>query len=249
MYTVLVVWLLAKINLWEKSLLKDTILWFCFAGFATLMESVTAKHNSVSFSRIVADNIKVIIILEFLVNTYTFPLGVELVIVPILAFSAMVDAYAEYKGEHTVVKLMKGLQVVLGLAILIGVTAQAISDFANLGTFDTIRAVGLAPLLSILFLPFLYVFLLYSTYDLLFVMLKVGPEKDKSLRRYAKLAVIRHCGANLSKLQRFDRSHRSDFIGIHNANEVDKLFAPESLSRGPRANNCDDTQPYKKSAG
>ncbi|WP_338825518.1 hypothetical protein MHOCP_10940 [Moorella humiferrea] len=93
-YTLAVVRLLAAIGLWKVSLLKDTIVWLCVNAMAMMIRFITSDDAENIFQKVLTDSFKCIIVLEFLVNTYTFSLPTELVLVPILALIAMVDVIA-----------------------------------------------------------------------------------------------------------------------------------------------------------
>ena len=69
LYTAATVILLTKINLWNVSLLKDTIVWFCVVAMSMMMRFVTSDEVENIFQKILTDSIKIIIVLEFLVNT------------------------------------------------------------------------------------------------------------------------------------------------------------------------------------
>ena len=100
LYTASLVAALNAANFWTMSLLKDTILWFCFAGVVLAFRFVMATNNVNVFSTIVVDNIKVILVFEFFINTYTFSLPVELVIIPCLSLLAIVDVVASTDEKH-----------------------------------------------------------------------------------------------------------------------------------------------------
>lgn len=59
-------------------------------------------------------------------------------------------------------------QMVIGIVILAITVSRAISNFQNLLSLDTFRSIALAPLLSLLFTPFVYVMVLISKYELVF---------------------------------------------------------------------------------
>ena len=94
LYVAVVVTLLATIGFWKIYLLKDTIVWFCVVAIAMVMRFVTSEDSEKILLKVLSDNIKIIIFIEFLVNTYTFSLPAELVILPVVALVAALDAVA-----------------------------------------------------------------------------------------------------------------------------------------------------------
>jgi hypothetical protein len=225
LYTAAIVALLATVSFWNISLLKDTIVWFCVSAMAMMMRFVTSRDPGNIFRKVLVDNIKVIIVLEFLVNTYTFPLVVELILVPVLTFVAMLGAFADYDKKYSAVsKLIKGLQVVVGFVILGIVVSRAISDLQNLKSLDTFRSIALAPVLCLLFSPFLYAVVLMSKYEQVFLRLNLGREKETKLRRYARRRILAHAGLSLKRLQQLLRNHAADIMRLETEADVDRLL-------------------------
>lgn len=230
LYTAGIVWLLYVTNLWNVALLKDTIIWFCFSDAALAFSILSSQHEENVFSRTLSDNVKVVVVLEFLVNTYTFSLPVELALVPFATFVAMMDVIARADARYSAVaKITTGLQAVIGVAILIVAVVKAVANFESLQTVDSIRQVLLAPVLSVLFAPLIYFMLLYTKYDLLFIRLGMGSEMDRSVKRYARRRLIRYLGMNVQKVNTFIRAHALDLMRIKSREDVDKLLGTGGL--------------------
>jgi len=224
LYTAVAVILLHAVDMWNVSLLKDTIVWFCVIAMAMMMRFVTSDNVENIFQKILTDSIKIVIILEFLVNTYTFSLPVELVIVPVLTVIAMLDAFASSDKQYSMVaKLAQGVQIVIGFLILAIALTRAISHLHNLKTLDTVRSIALAPLLSLLFSPFLYVMVLSSKYELVFLRLDLGMEKERGLKRYARCRILLYAGLSLRKLQHILKNNTADLMHIQTKADVDRL--------------------------
>ena len=225
LYTAAAAMLLSVINFWNICLLKDTIAWFCLSSIIMTMNFVTAKEDKNIFRKILVDSIKIVVVLEFLVNTYTFPLAAELVIVPILSFIAMVDFLANTDEKYSAVaKLTGALQVVFGLAILAFVASRVISDLHSLQNFDTIRSIILSPLFSVLLFPFIYVMVLISKYELVFLRLDFGSKKDRRLKRYAWRRILMYARFSLRKLQKLLNCHAIDLMHVDSKTDIDNLL-------------------------
>ena len=225
LYVTGMVALLTAIGIWEVDLLKDTIVWFFVGAMAIMMRFATADDTDNIFRKILADSIRIVILLEFIVNTYTFPLVVELVLVPLLTFIAMIDVVADMNEEHAIVaKLAKGIQMVAGFVIL-GIAAnRAFADFQNLKSLDTFRSIALAPLLSVLMFPFIYIMLVISKYELVFIRLNFGGEKTRRLKRYARRQIMIHAGLSLRHLQYLLTNHMVDLMHIEKESDVDSFL-------------------------
>jgi hypothetical protein len=237
LYTAAIVRVMAAIYLWEISLLKDTIVWFFACALVFVARYVTSKDNDNIFQKVITESVTLIVILEFLANTYTFPLLAELVIIPVLTLIGMTNAYASVHEEHAKVeKFTKGLLTIAGLVILANAVMRAVADFHNLGSMDTIRSIALAPLLSTLFTPFLYLLVLASNYEQLFIRLNIGAEKSKEVKRYARRQIIKYVGLRMSRLYHLLRNHAFDLMRVQTNDDVDRLLAqaiiPSTQSTG-----------------
>ena len=225
-YTILEVALLASIRAWQVGLLKDTILWFCFTGLALLMNAVTSSHKENTFLEVLRANVKVIILITFLLNTYTLPLLGELVLVPCITLFTLLATFADAKKEyHQVAKFMNGILAVAGFGLLAWAVSNAVSDWHGLAKFATLQKLALPPLLSILFTPFLFAAVLFSAYETLFTKLRIGREKNPKVIRYAKWRILRVFGLRLSKLQEFSTQNAWALTRIETRQDVDQLLA------------------------
>jgi len=164
---------------------------------------VTSETDQNLFRKVIVYTIKIVIIIEFFVNTYTFSLVGELVLIPVVAFIVILEVFANTDEKYSsVAKLMNGLLIIIGLVILIFTISNVVSDYKNFVSLDTLRKFLLPPLLTFLFLPCTYFILLFSTYEQLFVQLNLGYEKSKKLKRYAKREIKKHCLLSLKKVKK-----------------------------------------------
>lgn len=217
---------LKAIGIWQADLLKDTIIWFCFGAAAMLARFVTANRPGNAFRETIADNLKVVILVEFLVNTYTFPLAVELALVLLLSFVAILGAVADTKKEFNAAsKVLKGVQAILGMTILAAAVHRAWADWQNLESLDTLRSVALAPILTVSLLPFLYLLVLYAKYEIVFVRLDFGPPMPHGLKRYAHMRILMHAGLHLGRLENLLDGHMADLAFARTESEVDRALS------------------------
>lgn len=231
LYTTVLVAALRAAGLWNVALLKDTVLWFCFAGIVTAFDFVTSRAKDDVFLKILIDNLKVVLLLEFLVNTYTLSLLGELVLVPVLTIIVTLDAVAKTDPKYAAVsKLLTVLLVVIGFTFLTFAVVEAISDYKNLQNWDTARSLLLAPALSILLSPFIYVLLLVTNYEVLFYKLDIGTKKEASLKRYAKRRMLAHLRCSVRRLRAFLRAHSLKLSGIRTRADLDEIL--QSLVQG-----------------
>jgi len=213
------------IGFWQPGLTKDTVLWLSFSAFALVLDFVTSDRDENVFGKIFFDNVKAVILIEFLVNTYTFSFVGELVFVPLVTFIFILDAVARKDDKYAqVARFTGGLLAVIGLAVFAFAISKAIADYRNIVSLDTVRSVALAPILSLAFLPFIYILLLVSTYEQVFLRLNLGQGKAADVMRYARRRIMLRYGLHLKQLRAFLRGHALDLMLIRTTTDVDDLL-------------------------
>jgi len=218
--------LLAAVGVWRISLLKDTIVWFCASAMAMAMRLLTSKAEDDIFWKVIAENFRVVILLEFLVNTYTFSLPAELVLMPSITLIVVLSEFASaYKQHAQVARFTQGIPAFVGFAILGIAGVRAVSDLTTLGSVESLRSVSLAPLLSLLFIPCLYALVLTARYNEVFGRLNLGGEKDPRVKRYARRRIRGYVRLSMRKMNLLLRNHAADLVRIRTEDDVDRMLA------------------------
>jgi len=225
LYVLAVVVGLRALGVWSVDLLKDTIVWLCFTAVAMMVRFCTTPNSQSAFREVATDSLKIAVLLEFLVNTYTFPLIVELTLVPLVACIAVRDAIAHTKdGYARAARLTTAVLTVLGLTILGNAIGRAIADWREVGSLDRVRSVAIAPLLSLLLLPFMYGMLVHMKYEQVFLRLDLGTDKTPRVKRYARRRIVRHARLSLRRLDHLLRNHPADLMHVKNDAGVDEIL-------------------------
>ena len=224
-YTTGIVLFLQVIGFWTSGLLKDTVLWFIFTGVATGFSAISLNNAESIAGRIVRDSVSVIILLEFLSNTYTFSLPVELVLIPVLFIIVALDAVADVQMSGTkVASFTKGLMGVAGLALIVGIVVQAIGNPSEISQGSPIRSILLAPVLSVAFIPCAVAVYLLSAYDMLFTRLRMGRTKSKDVVRYARRQLIQTLGIQPRRVRDFLATKATDLMRVQTRADVDRII-------------------------
>jgi hypothetical protein len=169
-YIVAMVLAFKKMGFWDASATKDTILWTLGSAFATYFSLNKVAQDSAYFKNVILDNIKFVLILEFVVNLYSFSLPAELIVIPIVSFIVMANVLAVSKPEYKQVsKLFNFILGVFGLYLLAFTFREIVLDFQNFATLKNLRDFFLPPLFSIVLLPFVYVVALLIQYESFFI--------------------------------------------------------------------------------
>jgi hypothetical protein len=201
-YSSSIIYLLFKFGFWETTLLKDSIYWFVGSGFIILINLNRASKEEGFFRKIFSDNIKLFLILEFIVNFHQFSLTTELILFPVLVVLAVLQGVAESKDETKKLKtLIEWIFATVGL-IVFGLSLWDIwSDFQGFGNIYNLESFLLPLVLSISFIPYAYGVALYMNLETLFIRLEILI-KDKTDLRYAKLRSVIRSRLNLGVLKR-----------------------------------------------
>lgn len=171
-YMFVIVFFLDKLNCWDISLLKGTILWTLFVAFPLFFKANKANQDKYYFKILIKENLKIILILEFLTNLYVFNLIAELVFLPIMLVLGGMSAIAETKKSFLPAKkFVDYVFGILGIILIIFVFYNLINDFESFANIDNLKSFLLPFFLTILFLPAIYFQALYMNYDSTFTRL------------------------------------------------------------------------------
>ncbi len=204
-YLALEVLLLRHWNLWDISLLKDTIYWFCLTGFILLAKFMGEKKDVGFFKKTLLQCFAVAVFLQFLLNLYTFPLWGELIFIPVTAILAIMTTIAESDPKYEPArKLFDGIISLIGVVMVIYLIQMTWLHYSELSPSNLMLSVLLPLLLTILFFPFLYFAKLVANYEMFFVRLGFHISNDDNLLNHTRLKTLMHCHINLQRLDRFE---------------------------------------------
>ncbi len=222
-YIACVIWGLKALAVWKIDHIPLTFLWCVCVAFVMLFDFQKANDQNF-FENSVKDNIKGLVFLEFFVNFYVFNFWVEFMIVPIFTIIGGMKAIAERNKEYEIVnKLLNYILVGTGSFLILYAAYKVVTDFENFATIQNFESFYIPILLSILFIPFVYIAALFAAYETFFIRMQFFVP-EKTVLRYAKLKTILSIQFNLWKLKRW-----SDYINknwrFKNKKEVKEAVA------------------------
>jgi hypothetical protein len=224
-YTAAVCWRLSIVGYWNVALLKDTLLWFCFSGLTLGFASNHLDGFPAWWRRALADQIKLVLVLEYIISTYTFSLLAELVLQPTLLLLIIVSAIGRSKEEFG--RLARAADLILtflGLGLIAALVQAVISSrLSGLGVSD-VRAILLPPILTATFVPVAYLFHVLAAYQTLFLRTRFALARDERLLRQAKWRLVRMLGPNLVAVQRFTKIYSSNWTMVTTWVELDNFL-------------------------
>lgn len=214
-YTAAVVFLLSKVSIWQPLLIKDTIFWVIGTGFVLLLNINKATQDTGYFKKVTLDSLRLMIVLEFVLGLYSFSFLVEMILIPLLFLVVAMNTLSGMKGEYKPVKKLTDLILaIFGIYTLVFALSHLLSDYHGVATFYNLRVFVLQPILTLSYLPFLYVFALFMAYETLFVRLNCLHRGDKKLVEFIKRRVFVLCCLNLGLFNRFVQSTNAEIFSV-----------------------------------
>ncbi|MCU1753828.1 hypothetical protein [Pseudomonas helleri] len=238
-YTTAMVGLLLDWELWSIDQLKNTIFWFFSVGLLSIYNLEKIKTDPHFFKKSVIGNLRLLAILQFVVGIYSLPLLAELFLVPFMVVVGMMTPIAESDIKYLQVKkLLNGIVISFGLFTLAYTAYMLATNFKELGQEKTFYDFIVPALLTVMYLPFVFAMMTYSTYETIFMRLKFTMQ-DRRLRRLAKLYSVVLFNFRLDAIQRWADhiarvevvSHKqllSTFVHLRKLKKLEKM-KPEVL--------------------
>lgn len=203
LHTLASVWLLSEMGIWDLSQAKNSVFWFFSVAAVSLFRLNKIADDPHYFKNAIKDNLKIIVLLQFLVSFYTFNIFVELIFVPFMALLGGLLAVSQKDEKHLLVHgMLNKLIEILGLAVIVYAAYRMVSDFQEFAQFQTFLDLAVPISLSILLLPLIYLFHVYMVYELVFVGIQFSV-KDEKVRAYAKRSAILKYKLNVLTLRRW----------------------------------------------
>lgn len=214
-YMGVVVYLMSEADLWNIGQIKNTVFWAVTIGFMSFFKLESIKKDKSFFKHSIIDNLKILTIIQFVVSFYAFPLWVELLLVPALALIGGMSAIAEKDEKYNQVKrILDGILIFFGITVIAYTAYMLITNFSEFGQESTVYDFIAPPLLTIFYLPFIFMVMVYSTYEQAFVRLMFTIKENK-IRSIAKIYVILFFNFRLVLLERWLDHISREKISLH----------------------------------
>jgi hypothetical protein len=235
-YSTLGVMLLAHTGLWDLSLLKVTVVWY-IASFGLLAAMAQGEEKLPSFLSLVLRNFAVTVFVEFLVNLYTFPLWIEVVLFPVLALLVMTKTLTDVSktyasSEYVVTKtFLAGCLASVGVVLVVYPIVQTFRHFGDVARVGTVEEFLTPVLLTIWSMPYLYCVGLFSLSQSALMLVGFQMHGRKRLAGAAWRAVLWACHGNIWKTKFFIAGRWFDrFYYIENQRDLTDTLAAFELA-------------------
>jgi hypothetical protein len=194
--------LMEREGLWEVANLKTTVVWAVTFAFVTMFD--IERIGKPGFAdKVVRDTINATAVVVFIAEFATFGLLAELAFVPFLVFLTLLRAISETKLEFAPVrKLLNGLAILVGAVIFAWSVFMIATEFTAFAQRSTALEFSVPIVLSLLFLPFIFVFGRWVAYERVFSAF-IYAVPDPALRRYTRWRGLMAFGPDVEGLDRW----------------------------------------------
>lgn len=192
-----VIYLLCKCKFWSLDLLKDTIFWVFFVELPLFAKTIDEAKNNYFFVKLIKDNITIFVIIEFVLNFWSFNLIVEIIMVPLMVILGGFYALMSSKTNHKILKkFYDRFLLFFGIIAFFNVVFHVFNNSNGLLNLTSVKEF-LLPVILILFnLPIVYGLALYNIYEQVFITVR----GDMSEISKMKLSIMRFAGINFSRI-------------------------------------------------
>lgn len=225
LYVLTITMVFCYLPIWENIYIKDIIIWFLFSGLIYCMNAVSSEADETYIKKILKDNLKFTMILEFFMSTFTFNIWIELAIIPVITIITVMNVIAERKEEYkSVHKLLDSILVIAGFWIFYETIKIGINEYKQLNIINTLVSFMIPIVYLILIIPLEYILELYSKYEVLFLRMTFKEEKDKRIRLHHRTALFRECNFSVRKILLFQREYMIQMYALMKEDEFNQLM-------------------------
>lgn len=219
-WTAIVVFVAYRLHLWTNDLIKDTVIWSIGPALGLYFSANDVGKDPHFFRRAALRTIRYSVLIEFYVNLRVFSLFVELVLLPGVTLLALLVWFAgtdeKYRPTKCVLDVLVGL---VGLAIVIYVTASLIGSWRQEDPWHDLRELALPIWLTIGVLPFVLAFSLFSGYQAAFWRID-WHTNDRRVRRLAKFALLLELNVSAHPIAKFGGGWLTQIAGARSFDEA-----------------------------
>jgi len=191
-YFVFVILCLNQFSFWKWTYLKDMVIWLILDGVVSGLTAVSLEADHTFYKKLLFDNFKLVVLPMFLLNIFVFPLVVELLLIPfVILLGGLLVVSKNDKKNKPAHDFFIVIEVIVVVAVVVYSAINAISDFNIIGNMDTLISFLTPIVLTLFFIPFLFLLNIWTAYSQLFIYLKLNKKASKQLKNKAKRLMFR----------------------------------------------------------
>lgn len=230
LYVSLTVFILFKIGLWEFKLLKDTIIWYIVTAIPSTIKSINEAKDMKYFKEMAKNNLSIGVLVGFIVDSYNFSLICEIILISLFVFLSLMVGIAEHKVEYenkeyeVTANLLRHTTAGVGLFLIFSSLNRILSDIKNIVLLELIKDFILPITLSMIFIPYIYFLVLYSSYEKLFMRLNFKKTIDDKYRTFLYLKILLFCRFNINRVNNFIDYSEIMKSYVKSKDDINRLF-------------------------
>ncbi len=197
------------IGFWDFSLLKDTIFWVLFLELPLFIKTIKKAKDNYFFVQLIKENVALVVIIQFILDFWTFNLIVEIILIPITVIVGFLYVISIKEKQQQVKRLFEWIFVIYGVVLVINTIYHIIQTPSEIINAVALKEFLLPIILLLLNLPIVYGLALYNIYEQVFIRVK-GSKLQKSK---IKFKIFRFAGFYLSKITAV-RNHSAQTLVI-----------------------------------
>lgn len=176
-----IVYFLYHLKWWDLTNLKDAVIWFIFSGLPIEFDVATKNLGRDFWKNLILNNLKLMVLVEFIINSFTFSLVIEFFLIPFIVIITGVNTLSKHEVEYKPVeRLTNGILMFFGFVILFYSLYRAIIEINSIENMSTLKSVLFPVVYSIISVPYMYILKLYVAY-----------ENDAIIRKYNNPIVLK----------------------------------------------------------
>lgn len=220
-YLSLIVYSFYYLELWDITYLKENIIWFIFSGLPIGLIVATNKMEHGFWKNLILKNLKSIVLIEFIIGSFTFTLIVELLIIPITTLIVLMNTVSK---DKYVEKFTNIFLTLFGFFMLTYSLYRSITEIHSIGNVSSLKSFLFPVVYSIISIPYFYIFKLIVEYEQLFMRLKCGKRRSRKLDLLIKLRLLLYCNIQIKKLQIAVNMDNYNLMSISSKDEIDIMI-------------------------
>ncbi|MDD2371631.1 MAG: hypothetical protein PHQ32_06500 [Firmicutes bacterium] len=165
-YLVLIILIFSRVHFWDIFYIKDISLVYMFIAIP-LGYKIFSENSMNNIKSLIKSNLKLIIMLTLITDSYTFNIFIELILVLITSVIAMMVAFSDpkyiknqYNDNIRTHKFLSVILSIIGFYILIYSIMNYITDISNYDYLNLIVSFFIPFIISVLYVPFWYLLLI-----------------------------------------------------------------------------------------
>lgn len=208
LYVLIITVIFSCFPFWNSLYVKDILIWFIFSGLIFCANAVSGEADEGYIRKNLKENLKITIFAEYFISTFTFNIWIELVILPIIVVTVLMDVIAEGDKKYQAVhKLLQAILTIIGLCILFGTIKVGVQEYKQLDVLDTFISFMIPIVYLFLIVPLEYGLELYSKYESLFIRLSFKESANDKIQKFHRWQIVRICKLSVYRVLLFKRKY------------------------------------------